>query len=442
MNFVRTIWSSTPRFEPIHEVGAGFSASVAGSNARASRDVDSQEFTFLTLLQGDEWHHHVAFQFSPRWIFQAFAMPAKAQASTSTVVETHATPTKDATIGRFQTNRLTRLQEILTVLASPDSFPHLAAVSTRLAVQPLILTVNTPTSQGRLPFATCANHTRVATMSAPHAWSEVNLTVNSSGAYSRTEPFDDYTSSWQSTFQKSRSFTTTSNRYELSAPPFAGIALKARESEDRGVLSNDGATRTPNFASFVWTTHNSAASRDTSAAQPILQTEFVAWAGDSSPTRPRGVDSAATLSLRAFDGRSHDSSTRTFGVTMPFASVAQTCVESFPALPWTIATARVESAEPRPTARDVSPPTSGNFVRLERPLTVETMEMVVRTPAPSASSETKSTVQLEGIPATKSPPVAPAPAGLPADLLQRLIDQVVRSLDARALAARERFGRF
>jgi hypothetical protein len=36
----------------------------------------------------------------------------------------------------------------------------------------------------------------------------------------------------------------------------------------------------------------------------------------------------------------------------------------------------------------------------------------------------------------------PAPAALPADLLPRLTEQVVRALDARALALRERFGRF
>ncbi len=57
--------------------------------------------------------------------------------------------------------------------------------------------------------------------------------------------------------------------------------------------------------------------------------------------------------------------------------------------------------------------------------------------------------------ATPAAPVAPlswpdpraaapiaAPAALPPDLLQRLTEQVVRSLDARALAACERFGRF
>jgi hypothetical protein len=38
------------------------------------------------------------------------------------------------------------------------------------------------------------------------------------------------------------------------------------------------------------------------------------------------------------------------------------------------------------------------------------------------------------------PPLA-RPQGLPVDLLQQLTEQVVRALDARALAARERFGR-
>jgi hypothetical protein len=52
-------------------------------------------------------------------------------------------------------------------------------------------------------------------------------------------------------------------------------------------------------------------------------------------------------------------------------------------------------------------------------------------------------------PAATRSAVAPAPiaipqppGGLPADLLQRLTEQVVRALDARALATRERFGRF
>src|SRR5262249_50724524 len=37
---------------------------------------------------------------------------------------------------------------------------------------------------------------------------------------------------------------------------------------------------------------------------------------------------------------------------------------------------------------------------------------------------------------------APATSKLPANLMQQLIDQVVRALDSRALAARERLGRF
>jgi hypothetical protein len=50
----------------------------------------------------------------------------------------------------------------------------------------------------------------------------------------------------------------------------------------------------------------------------------------------------------------------------------------------------------------------------------------------------------EAVPRPESPAMMPPPvhATLPPDMVQRVAEQVVRSLDARALALRERFGRF
>src|SRR5262249_10563053 len=71
--------------------------------------------------------------------------------------------------------------------------------------------------------------------------------------------------------------------------------------------------------------------------------------------------------------------------------------------------------------------------------------MVVRAPTATTAAETAAP-GAPGAPAARPEPAetapAPAAAPLPPDFVQRVTEQVVRSLDARALAARERFGSF
>lgn len=469
MKPVRTAW--VPPFRPILLTSRVAGPEWSGARfARAASDAAPLDYTFLEPMHGDERHYHVALHLSPRWIMQTLAAPQKAPPSAPSVVapsdptrEPLAPPAAEATPTEVHMDRLMRLREVLRVLQSSNArFVSQEAGDSQVVFRPVTMAWMTPVSRE-------AGAAKQGTL----ARSSEQAPTHRTDLFARTHPVR------QSAFDSHDRFDSIWHAYWQSK--FVQQSVTALERAAH-VVSGFEVPVPPGPQSVV---------SDTQGRQVELQRAFGSIATFSPICREtRSGDIRLGFSAHFYEGAGQPGRSRfTFRSNAPFTAPGHTKIASFTTNSSGAGGAANANAVEEPIGDSEAMPAvthweklvvsrnaamrAGNFfipiattawtgegsqgtsdretassfafttaLRHERTQLVEPAEMIVRLQTPGVPNAMSSTTSIEATKVGSAVSPAAPPAGLPADLLQRLTDQVVRSLDARALAQRERFGRF
>jgi hypothetical protein len=482
MKAARTAWLPAVPFQPIFSrhlgrswAGSGFRPVLGGGSARAPYDLASLEYTFLEGSRTAETAYHFAFHVAPRWVYQSVASTPPAAAATGEVTSAarqpnvratnlDAAPTKNP--ASSPDDRLTRLSEVVSVfhsLSPRNVRPEALAPSH--AFHPVVLAWQNPASApGSRDLPTTSLGGAVYRHSL-HNQSGITATTLDNNLHA----------SWQTGFvaqslahhlsKAASAFTKTPHNISWSSLSNAPLWLEAAHRHDMSALNMARAPQQAHFLSRNIREHSSVLDAGYQADQTVGNAASFSLHASRGGSRltfgviaPAAVQSFAFLAANgltnvatesAFDAAVHNPSVGmpglTFRVLTP-ASARYLAVNSLTNVGVENSLAARNPLGDGPSMLIAAPEAQAfpsiSRVQSVRPALAEPLSMVVRLPAPvAAGAPTVQTRFDQTLPAMPTSAPTP-PVGLPADMLQRLIDQVVRSLDARALAERERFGRF
>ncbi len=414
-------------------VAAGFRPVVAGQYVRADRPLDSSALTFLERAPAASGGVHWSVVVSPRIVWQVM-----------NAAPTESAPTRAVGGGRG-------------AVARPRSSPSVSGGDDRLMV--------------------LRTHTTSATVPPPsHDVTRVDGPPGSEGRSGATPPAGPPAE--RSATENRFTWLRNQVRVDATGDTLVGSRVTRGATNNRDTIGyspvvlalRSGAGRTDDrwergSLGMAWESPFGARLSRGRTEQSDIPT--TAARGGSGTDAPLLVNTVVVRMLRRFGRQSSpgfrdgiwetDGTRESTTAEMTFGRTAE--VGAYRPAPLVPAIYRVSQSEvdPTPDAESVlgGSRTAGAFagavvgrlVRTEAdgvsPGAAPPVSTIVRTSAaPSAAVPQAGPATPVMFTPDRAPPVQSTPPGLPADLVQRLTEQVVRALDARALAARERKGGF